>query len=69
VCILGHQVASDKQSQSQQWRQQQASKQEGKSKSLAAQMQRATIDHFLSEEHPPIRRVKMVGAQPAARVA
>lgn len=36
---------------------------------LAAKLQKATIDQFLSDEHPPIRRVKMVGARATAKVA
>lgn len=33
--------------------------------SLAAKLQAATLDRFLSDEHPPIRRVKMVGLKTA----
>ncbi len=28
---------------------------------LAAQLQAANLERFLSDEHPPIRRVKMIG--------
>ncbi len=37
---------------------------------LAAKLQKATLEQFLSDEHPPIRRVKMVGVRVAtAKVA
>ena len=35
-------------------------------KSLAAKLQQAALDCFLSDEQPPIRRVKLTGMHSAA---